>query len=45
MIKRRANGEGSLRQRLNGLRELNIIDGFRSDSRCKYKSFYVKAQK
>jgi len=44
MAKRRANGEGSLRQRPNGLWELTLMDGFQSDGRRKYKSFYVSTQ-
>ena len=45
MAKRRSNGEGSLRQRPNGLWELTLMDGFQSDGRRKYKSFYAKTQK
>lgn len=45
MAKRRANGEDSLRQRPNGLWELTIMDGFQSEGRRKYKSFYAKTQK
>lgn len=45
MAKRRANGDGSLRQRPNGTWELTLTDGFQSDGRRKYKSFYAKTQK
>ena len=45
MAKRRSNGEGSLRQRKDGLWELTIMDGFQPDGRRKTKSFYAKAQK
>lgn len=45
MAKKRANGEGSLRQRSNGTWELTIMDGFQPDGRRKYKSFYAKTQK
>ena len=45
MAKRRSNGEGPLRQRPNGLWELTLMDGFQSDGRRKYKSFYAKTQK
>lgn len=45
MAKKRANGEGSLRQRSNGTWELTIMDGFQTDGRRKYKSFYAKTQK
>lgn len=45
MAKRRSNGEGSLRQRKDGLWELTIMDGFQPDGRRKTKSFYAKTQK
>lgn len=45
MAKKRANGEGTLRQRSNGLWELTMMDGFQSDGRRKYKTFYAKTQK
>jgi len=45
LAKRRSNGEGTLRQRPNGLWELTLMDGFQSDGRRKYKSFYAKTQK
>ena len=45
MAKRRANGEGNLRQRPNGLWELTIMDGYRPDGKRKTKSFYGKTQK
>ena len=45
MAKRRSNGEGTLRQRPNGLWELTLMDGFQSDGRRKSKSFYAKTQK
>ena len=45
MAKRRANGDGSLRQRSNGTWELTIMDGYQNDGRRKMKSFYGKTQK
>ena len=45
MAKKRSNGEGTLRQRPNGIWELTIMDGFQHDGRRKYKSFYAKTQK
>ena len=45
MAKKRANGEGSLRQRPNGLWELSIMDGYSSDGKRKSKSFYGRTQK
>ena len=45
MARKRSNGEGTLRQRPNGLWELTIMDGFQSNGKRKYKSFYAKAQK
>ena len=44
MARRRANGEGSLRQRSDGLWECTIMDGFQPDGRRRYKSFYGKTQ-
>ena len=45
MARKRAHGEGSLRQRPNGIWELTLMIGFQSDGRRKYKSFYAKTQK
>lgn len=45
MAKKRANGEGTLRQRSNGIWEMVIMDGFQPDGRRKYKSFYAKTQR
>ena len=45
MARKRAHGEGSLRQRPNGIWELTLMVGFQSDGRRKYKSFYAKTQK
>ena len=45
MAKRRSNGEGSLRYRVDGRWELTIMDGFRDDGRRRYKTFYGKTQK
>ena len=45
MAKRRANGDGHLRQRPNGTWELCLMIGFHDDGRRKYKSFYGKTQK
>lgn len=44
MAKRRTNGEGTLRRRENGRWECTIMDGFQSDGRRKYKSFYGDTQ-
>ena len=44
MAKKRTNGEGTIRQRDNGLWECTIMDGFQSDGRRKTKSFYGKTQ-
>lgn len=40
MSKRRANGEGTLRQRKDGRWESTIMIGWHPDGRRKYKSFY-----
>lgn len=45
MAKKRSNGDGTLRERPNGLWELTIMDGFQSNGKRKYKSFYAKTQK
>ena len=45
MARKRANGDGSLRQRPNGIWELTLMIGFHNDGRRKYKSFYGKTQK
>ena len=45
MARKRSNGDGSLRQRNNGIWELTIMDGFQSNGKRKYKSFYAKTQK
>ena len=45
MARKRANGEGNLRQRANGSWELTIMDGFRNDGRRNSKSFYGKSQR
>jgi len=45
MAKKRANGEGTLRQRDNGLWELTIMVGFQDNDKRKYKTFYAKTQK
>lgn len=42
---KRANGEGTLRQRPNGSWELTIMEGFQDDGRRRYKSFYGKTQR
>ena len=44
MARRRANGEGTLHLRQDGRWECTIMDGFKSDGRRKYKSFYGKTQ-
>lgn len=45
MAKKRANGEGSLRLRTDGRWECTVMDGFRTDGRRKFKTFYGKTQK
>ena len=45
MARKRTNGEGTLRQRPNGIWELTLMDGFQTDGKRKYKSFYAKTQK
>jgi len=45
MARKRTNGEGTLRQRPNGTWELTLMDGFQTDGKRKYKSFYAKTQK
>ena len=45
MAKKRANGDGNLRQRPNGLWELTMMVGYQPDGRRKTKSFYGKTQK
>lgn len=45
MAKKRANGEGNLRQRPNGLWELTIMDGFQPSGKRNSKSFYGKSQR
>ena len=44
MAKKRTNGEGHIRQRKNGLWECTIMDGFQSNGKRKYKSFYGDTQ-
>ena len=38
--KRRANGEGTIRQRSNGLWEISILDGYKPNGKRNMKSFY-----
>lgn len=45
MPKKRANGEGSLHKRSNGLWEWQIMVGHYPDGRRKMKSFYARTQK
>ena len=45
MKKRRANGEGTIRQRSNGLWEISILDGYKPNGKRNMKSFYGKSQK
>ncbi len=42
MAKRRANGEGTLRQRKDGRWEASFMTGWHDDGRRKIKSFYGK---
>ena len=44
MVKRRANGEGTLRKRADGRWECCIMIGWQADGRKKVKSFYGKTQ-
>ena len=44
MAKRRTNGEGTIRRRKNGRWECTIMDGFQSNGKRKYKSFYGDTQ-
>ena len=44
MAKKRTNGEGTIRQRETGLWECTIMDGFQSNGKRKYKSFYGSTQ-
>lgn len=44
MAKKRTNGEGTIRQRDNGRWECTVMDGFQSDGRRKYRTFYGKTQ-
>ena len=43
--RRRANGEGTLRQRNDGRWECTVMVGFRDNGRRKYRSFYGQTQK
>ena len=43
--RRRANGEGTLRQRSDGRWECTVMVGFRDDGQRKYRSFYGQTQK
>lgn len=45
MAKKRANGDGLLRKRDNGIWELSIQDGFQENGKVKRKSFYGSTQK
>lgn len=45
MAKKRTNGEGTIRQRDNGRWECTVMDGFQSDGRRKYRTFYGKTEK
>ena len=45
MQRKRADGEGTLRQRSNGTWECSIMDGYQANGKRKYKSFYGKTQK
>jgi len=45
MARKRANGEGSLRQRNNGSWELSFMEGFGPDGKRKYKTFSAKTRK
>lgn len=43
--RRRANGEGTLRQRNDGRWECTVMVGFRDNGQRKYRSFYGQTQK
>ena len=43
--RRRANGEGTLRQRQDGRWECTVMVGFRESGQRKYRSFYGQTQK
>lgn len=43
--KKRANGEGALRLRPDGLWELTFMEGFQANGKRKFKSFYAKTQR
>lgn len=43
-MKRRANGEGTLRKRVDGRWESTFMIGWKDDGRRRYKSFYGKTQ-
>ena len=43
--RRRANGEGTLRQRNDGRWECTVMVGFRDIGQRKYRSFYGQTQK
>lgn len=45
MSTKRANGEGVLRKRKNGLWECTVMDGFQKNGKRNYKSFYGRTQK
>jgi hypothetical protein len=44
MVKRRANGEGTLRKRADGRWESSVMVGWKEDGRRQIKSFYGKTQ-
>ena len=45
MARKRPNGEGSIRKRLNGLWEFQVMVGYQEDGRRKMKSFYARTQR
>ena len=44
LARKRANGEGKLRQRKDGTWECTLMDGYKPDGRPNMKSFYGKTQ-
>ena len=44
MARKRANGEGKLRQRKDGTWECTLMEGYKPDGRPNMKSFYGKTQ-
>lgn len=45
MSTRRANGEGSIRQRSDGTWQINLMDGYKADGKRNIKSFYGRTKR